>query len=144
MASDITPGTQQLGAITNPTGLAGSDTQLGAGQLTPVEHGRTAAKSKYTTTTNTGGKPIGGDYVTGAVASVTLTTSVSGKGDATYTGAATTASGYNKSGATITYIVASNVASGTTVAAGGSGYAVGDVLTIADDTGVTYTVATIS
>ena len=137
MASNITPGTKQFGAITNPTGLAGSDTQLGAGGLTPVEHGRTAAKSKYTTTTNASGGPIGGETTFGAVATVTLVGTVSTKGDDTYTGAATTGSTIGSAGATITYVVASNVASGVTVAAGGSGYAVGDTLTIADDTGVT-------
>ena len=143
MASNITPGTQQLGAIANPTGKAGSDTQIGA-TLTPVEYGRTAAKSKYTTTTNSGGAPIGGTVSFGAVASVTLVGTVSTKGDSTVTGAATTGSTIGSSGATITYVVASNVASGTTVVAGGSGYAVGDTLTIDGDTGVTYTVASIS
>ena len=143
MASNITPGTQQLGAIANPTGKAGSDTQIGA-TLTPVEYGRTAAKSKYTTTTNSGGAPIGGNLVTGSVASVTLTTTVSTKGDNTYTGSATTGTTIGSGGATITYVVASNVASGVTVAAGGSGYVVGEVLTIANDTGVTYTVATLA
>ena len=59
MASNITPGTQQFGEITNPTGKAGSTTQIGA-TLTPVEVGRTAEKSAYTTTTNTNGEPIGG------------------------------------------------------------------------------------
>ncbi len=58
MASNITPGTQQFGEITNPTGKAGSTTQIGA-TLTPVEVGRTAASSAYTTTTNTNGEPIG-------------------------------------------------------------------------------------
>ena len=58
------------------------------------------------------------------------------------TGAATT--GGSGSGATITYTVASNVASGGTVVAGGTGYAVGDVLTVTGDTGVTFTIATIS
>ena len=123
MASNITPGTAQYGVIANPTGKAESTTQIGA-QLTPVEHGRTAAKSAYTTTASTG--PIGGGTTFGAVATVTLVGTVSTKADGTETGAATTGSTIGSSGATITYTVASNVASGTTVVAGGSGYVVGD------------------
>ena len=139
MASNITPGTAQLGVIANPTGKAESTTQIGA-QLTPVEHGRTAAKSAYTTTASTG--PIGGSPSFGKVDTVDLVGTVSTKADATYTGAATTSR--NGSGCTITYDVASKVASGTTVAAAGDGYAVGDTITIDGDTGVTYTVKTIT
>ena len=138
MASNITPGTQQYCDVANPSGLADSITQDVA---TPVEHGRTAAKSAYTTTASAGA-PIGGVATFGTVASVTLVGTVSTKGDATYTGAAT--SSRNGSGCTITYAVSSNVASGTTVAAGGDGYAVGDTIEISGDTGVTYTVKTIS
>ena len=50
---------------------------------------------------------------------------VSAKGDGTETGVATTGGG--GSGATVTYTVASNVASGLTVVDGGSDYLVGDV-----------------
>ena len=51
MASNITPGTQQYCEVANPTGLACSITQ---DALTPVEYGRTAAKSAYTTTASNG------------------------------------------------------------------------------------------
>ncbi len=51
MASNITPGTQQYCEVTNKTGLAGSITQ---DVLTPVEFGRTSAKSAYTTTASSG------------------------------------------------------------------------------------------
>ena len=51
MASNITPGTQQYCEVANQTGLAGSITQ---DVLTPVEYGRTAAKSAYTTTASSG------------------------------------------------------------------------------------------
>ena len=142
MASNITPGTQQFGAIANPTGKAGSDTQIGA-TLTPVEYGRTAAKSKYTTTASSGA-PIGGTVSFGAAATVSISGTVSTASDGPVTAAATTSSGYSSSGATVTYTVASSVASGGTVVAGGSGYTAGEVLTVVGDTGVTFTVATIS
>ena len=138
MASNLTPGTQQYGEIDPAIGLTASITQ---DPFSPVEAGRTAAKSKYTTTASSG-KPIGGDFTVGAVATVTLVGTASGKADGEQTGRATTSR--NGSGCTITYSVASNVASGTTVVAAGTGYAVGDTLTISDDPGVTYTVATIS
>lgn len=51
MASNITPGTQQYCEVTAKTGLAGSITQ---DVLTPVEYGRTAATSAYTTTASSG------------------------------------------------------------------------------------------
>ena len=51
MASNITPGTQQYCEVTNKTGLAGSITQ---DVLTPVEIGRTAGTSSYTTTNSSG------------------------------------------------------------------------------------------
>lgn len=51
MASNITPGTQQYCEVASPTGLAGSCTQ---DVLSPVEYGRTAAKSAYTTTASNG------------------------------------------------------------------------------------------
>ena len=47
-------------------------------------------------------------------------------------------------GATITYQVASNVASSLTLVDGGTGYEVLDTLKIADDLGVTASVATIT
>ena len=51
--------------------------------------------------------------------------------------------GWFGSGATVTYTVASNVASGLTIVDGGTGYMVGDTITVAGDTGVTFTVATL-
>ena len=48
------------------------------------------------------------------------------------------------SGATVTTPLLSNVASGGTVAAGGTNYAVGDVISVSDDPGVTFTIATLS
>ena len=44
----------------------------------------------------------------------------------------------------MTYTVAPNVASGGTIVDGGSGYMVGDVLTVVGDPDVTFTVATLS
>ena len=140
MATNLTPGTQQYGDVTNPTGLADSVTQ---DPNSPVENGRTAATSAYTTTASSGA-PIGGSVSFGAVADITLVGTTSTKADGAQTGVATTGSTFGSSGATVTYSVSSNVASGTTVAAGGSGYAVGDTLTVVGDTGVTYTVASIS
>ena len=51
MASNISPGVQQYCQVTNPTGLAGSKSQ---DVYAPVEAGRTAAKSAYTTTASSG------------------------------------------------------------------------------------------
>ena len=49
----LTPGTQQYGEIDSNRAIGGlnSTTQ---DPLTPVEYGRTAAKSKYTTTASSG------------------------------------------------------------------------------------------
>ena len=54
MASNLVPGTPKYGEVTAPFGLAASINQ---DPLAPVEDGRTAAKSAYTTT-NSDGKPI--------------------------------------------------------------------------------------
>ena len=51
MASNLVPGTPKYGEVTAPFGLAGSINQ---DPLAPVEDGRTAAKSAYTTTDSTG------------------------------------------------------------------------------------------
>ena len=51
MASNLTPGTQQLGEIDPAIGLTASITQ---DPFSPVEAGRTAAGSKYTTTDSSG------------------------------------------------------------------------------------------
>ena len=140
----IQPGVQQhceiegARGISLRTGTVGSVTQDG---MTPVEYGRVAAASKYTTTASSG-DPLVPELVFGPVATVTITGTTSGKADGTITGAATV--GGMGSGATVTYTVASNVASGGTVAAGGTGYAVGDVISVSDDPGVTFTIATLS
>ena len=112
MATNITPGVGQHATITNPTGLAGSVTQ---NPLTPVEYGETAAKSKYTTVTSS--DPLVPELVYGGVATGTLTGTVSTKGDGTETASATT--GGSGNGATVTYTVASNVASGLSIASVG-------------------------
>ena len=138
MASNLVPGTQKYGELDPAIGLTASITQ---DPFSPVEAGRTAAKSKYTTT-NSSGNDIPSQSTRGPVASVTLTGTSSGKGDGTQTARPTTSN--IGTGCTITYSVSSNVASGTTVAAGGTNYEVGDLITISDDPGVTYTVATIS
>lgn len=54
MASNLVPGTQQYGALDPGVGTTKSTTQDPA---PPVEYGRTAAGSKYTTT-NSSGQPI--------------------------------------------------------------------------------------
>ena len=133
MASNLTPGTQQYGEIDPAIGLTASITQ---DPFSPVEAGRTAAKSKYTTTASSG-DPLN----IGVVNSVTRTGSVSTKADGTYTGRPTTSA--NGKGCTISYVVASNAVTNNGVVAGGTGYEVGDVITISDDTGVTFTVATL-
>ena len=137
MASNIDAGVGQHATVTNPTALAGSTTQ---NPLTPVQYGKNSATSVYTTTTSS--DPLVPDLVVGPVATVTITGTTSVKADGTETAAATTSpNGY---GATVTYTVASNVASGGTIVAGGGNYQVGDVLTVVGDTGVTFTVATLA
>ena len=140
MASNITPGTAQYGVIANPTGKAESTTQIGA-QLTPVEHGRTAAKSAYTTTASTG--PIGGVITSGGVVTTTTTGTVSTKADGTYSNVTLTTYGSGR-GVEIEYTVASNVAGTVSVTKAGNNYVVGENLVVTDDTGVTLTVASIS
>ncbi len=51
MASNLVPGTQQYGEIDPAIGLTASITQ---DPSSPVEAGRTAAGSKYTTTNSSG------------------------------------------------------------------------------------------
>ena len=52
MASNLTPGTQQYGELTSG-GVGGSES-ITQDPLTPVENGKTAAGSKYTTTASSG------------------------------------------------------------------------------------------
>ena len=57
MASNITPGTQQYGTIEAARGISLRTSEVGSvtqDPLTPVEYGRTAAGSKYTTTASSG------------------------------------------------------------------------------------------
>ena len=70
---------------------------------------------------------------------MTLVGTTSGKGDGAITASATT--GVNGSGATVSYTVASNVASAATLVAGGSGYQEGESISVSDDPGVTLTVS---
>ena len=137
MASNLDAGVGQHATVTNPTGKAGSVTQ---NPLIPVEDGGSSLKSAYTTVTSS--DPLVPELVVGPIATGTLVGTTSAKGDGTETGVATT--GGSGSGATVTYTVASNVASGLTIADGGSGYLVGDTVTVDGDTGVTFTVATLS
>ena len=51
MASNLVPGTQKYGELDPAIGLTGSVTQ---DPFSPVEAGRTAAGSKYTTTDSSG------------------------------------------------------------------------------------------
>ena len=51
MASNLVPGTQKYGELDPAIGLASSITQ---DPFSPVENGRTAAGSKYTTTDSSG------------------------------------------------------------------------------------------
>ena len=53
MASNLTPGTQQYGEIDNNRAVGGLES-ITQDPLTPVEYGRTAAASKYTTTASSG------------------------------------------------------------------------------------------
>ena len=137
MASNLDVGVGQHATVTNPTGKAGSDTQ---NPSIPVEAGGSSLKSAYTTVTSS--DPLVPELVVGPIATGTLVGTVSTKGDGTETAVATT--GGLGSGATVTYTVASNVASGLTIVSGGSGYMVGDTITVSGDTGVTFTVATLS
>ena len=57
MASNITPGTQQYAEIEGARGISLRTAEVGSvtqDPLTPVEYGRTAAGSKYTTTASSG------------------------------------------------------------------------------------------
>ena len=137
MASNIDAGVGQHATVTTPTGKAGSTTQ---NPLTPVEAGKNSAKSAYTTVTSS--DPLVPEVVVGPIATITLTGTVSVQGDGAQTDVATTG-GYG-SGATVSYTVASNVASGAVIVADGDGYMVGDVLSVVGDEGVQVTVATLA
>ena len=137
MASNLDVGVRQHATVTNPTAKAGSVTQ---NPPIPVEAGLSSAKSAYTTTTSSA--PLVPELNQGPIATASLTTTVSTKGDGSQTGVAT--AGGSGSNATVTYSVASNVASSLSIVSGGYGYLVGDVLTVVGDNGVTLTVSTVS
>ena len=137
MASNLDAGVGQHATLTNPTGKAGSDTQ---NPFSPVEAGKNSAKVCLHNCHFS--DPLVPELVVGPIATGTLVGTTSGQGDGEQTAVATT--GGVGSGATVTYTVASNVASGLTIVDGGSGYMVGDSLAVAGDTGVTFTVATLS
>ena len=138
MASNLDAGVGQHATVTNPTGHAGSITQ---NPLPPVEDGNNSAKSAYTTVNSTA--PLVADPSFGGVATAALTTTVSTKGDGDQTGVATTSYG-SGAGATVTYTVASNVASGLTIVSGGTNYGAGELLFVTGDPGVTLTVSTVA
>ena len=77
----------------------------------------------------------------GTVATVTRLTAGTGQTAGTK---ATTCDNINGSGCTITTTVTEGVVTGQTVAAGGDGYRVGDVLTVAGTTSATFRVDTVS
>ena len=77
----------------------------------------------------------------GTVASVTRLTAGTGQTAGTK---ATTTDSNNGSGCTITTTVTSGAVTGQTVASGGDGYRVGDVLTVAGTTDATFRVDTLS
>ena len=75
----------------------------------------------------------------GPATGVSLVGTVSIQGDGTYTAVATTSA--NGAGLTVTYDVATNVASNLSLVAAGSDYQEGDSFTVDGDTGVTGTVS---
>lgn len=77
----------------------------------------------------------------GTVATVTRLTAGTGQTAGTK---ATTCDNINGSGCTITTTVTEGAVTGQTVAAGGDGYRVGDVLTVAGTTSATFRVVTVS
>lgn len=77
-------------------------------------------------------------------ATVVTVTRISGGTGQTAGTKATTADNPNGSGCTITTTVTDGVVTGQTVAAGGDGYRVGDVLSVAGTTSATFRVVTVS
>jgi hypothetical protein len=75
---------------------------------------------------------------------VTVTRLTAGTGQTAGTGKATTVDNINGSGCTITTTVTDGAVTGQTVAAGGDGYRVGDVLSVAGTTSATFRVDTVS
>ena len=79
--------------------------------------------------------------VGGTVATVTRLTAGTGQTAGTK---ATTCDNANGSGCTITTTVTDGAVTGQTVAAGGDGYRVGDILTVTGTTSATFRVDTVS
>ena len=98
---------------------------------------------KVMTVTPAGGasRPTPGP-ASGPVSGVSLVGTTSTEADGSEGPTAT--SGGNGSGLTVTYDVATNVASNLSISNAGTGYQVGDSFTVSGDTGVTGTVSSIS
>ena len=152
MASNLVPGTCKTGTIdpagsltisTGQTLKPGYVASVTQNPPSNVEAGLTQAKSAYTTVSNSCA-PIPDLAPIGAVATITTTGTVSTKADATYTAQATVVTPTGGTGCTLTYTVASNVASAVTLVGAGTGYEVLDTIKVADDLGVTVSVATIT
>ena len=152
MASNLVPGTQKSGTLdpagnitisTGQTLKPGYVSSVTQNPPSNVEAGLTQAKSAYTTVDNSG-DPIPDGAPIGEVATITTTGTVSTKADGTYTAQATVVTPTGGTGVTLTYDVASLVASSVTLVAAGTGYEVLDTIKVADDLGVTVSVATIS
>ena len=152
----LNPGVQQYCEtktgihVTKPDGTVKAQqpvTSITQDAMTPVEYGRTAADSKYDVTASKGaeipnqgaGGGGGGGAATGPVTGVTLVGTTSTQADGTRTGVATTSNG-SGTNATVSYTVAGGFASNASVVNGGSGYAAGEQITVADDTGVILSV----
>lgn len=148
MASNLVPGTSKVATL-DPGVDAGSqrvEKVIASVTLNPapnVEYGRTQAKSAYTTVNGSG--PLVAEPTFGEAATVTLTTTASTKGDGEQTAVATAVGfGDSGSGLTVTYTVASNVASALTIVDGGSGYTANTTgVSVVGDT-VKFTIATVS
>ena len=92
-------------------------------------------------TSNSTGQATSVDPVAnGPIKTVTIQGTVSGKSDGSHTEAVVDGNG---TGAQITYTVASNVASGGTVASAGDGFQVNDIVKVSSDPGVTFKVTAI-
>ncbi len=152
MASDLVPGTCKTGTIdpagsltisTGQTLKPGYVASVTQNPPSNVEAGLTQAKSAYTTVSNSCA-PIPDLAPIGAVATITTTGTVSPKADATYTAQATVVTPTGGTGCTLTYTVADSVASSVTLVVAGTGYEVLDTIKVADDLGVTVSVATIT
>ena len=148
MASNLTPGTEQAGTLSpaaNTTIATGSTLKPGyvnsvtQNPCSNVEAGRTQAKSAYVTVNNSGADLAGGDPA-GTVFDMYPLGALSEKADGTYTEATTTVAPAGGTGATLTYTVVSDQVTEIALVAGGTGYSVNDIITVADDTGVSVTV----